>query len=131
MRRYLLDTCALIWVFQNNKRIGDIAEDIEYFQGDYAVSVDSVKELLYLLQSGKLRMDFSFETMMTTLQKKNISVYAFDQGALKALSELPFFKSHPDPTDRCIIAMAISDNRTLITGDRKFIQYPKLKILLI
>lgn len=131
MQRYLLDTCALIWVFQNNKRISGIAEDIEYFQGDYAISVDSVKELLYLYQSGKIRMDFAFEDVMNAIDSKGIAITPFEREELKVLSELPFHKTHTDPTDRSIIASAIANKRTLITGDLKFVNYPELKVMLI
>ena len=41
MKRYLLDTCTLIWYLEDNKRVKDISEDIEYFYGDFAVSMES------------------------------------------------------------------------------------------
>ena len=129
MRRFLLDTCVLIWLLKDDRRIKDIKEDIEYFQGDYAISVESLKEYLYLVQSGKLKTDVTFDELLKGLKGQQISVLSYERDALQELSRLPFVKTHPDPSDRAIIAQAISDNRILITGDRKFVNYPKLKLL--
>ena len=129
MRRYLLDTCVLIWLLNKDKKVKGIAEDIEYFQGDYAISVESLKEYLYLIQSGKLKTDITFDELLKGLKVQQISVLSYERDALLELSRLPFIKTHPDPSDRAIIAQAISDNRILITGDRKFVNYPKLKLL--
>ena len=83
------------------------------------------------MQSGKLKTDITFDELMKGLSQKEIAVYGYDKNTLKELFSLPFFKSHPDPSDRVIIAQAIADNRILITGDCKFTNYPKLKLLQI
>ena len=131
MKRYLLDTCALTWYFDEHKRAKDIAEDIEYYQGDFVTSVVTVKELVYLVQSGKLKFsfDFDFDGFMTLLKEKNIDVVYFDNACLKVLFSLPFYKNHPDPTDRHIIATAIAKKRILVSGDAKFGVYTKNGLL--
>lgn len=129
MRRFLLDTCVLIWILKDDKRIKGLKEDIEFFQGDFAISVESLKEYLYLVHSGKLKTDIAFDDLLRGLKGQQISVLSYERETLDELSRLPFIKTHPDPSDRAIIAQAISDNRTLITGDRKFVNYPKLKLL--
>lgn len=72
MKRYLLDTCVLIWLLENNPRIKDIVEDITYFQGDFAVSVESIKEYLYLTQSGKLNTTVTYKKLLEVLRKAGI-----------------------------------------------------------
>ncbi len=129
MRRYLLDTCVLIWLLKQDKRVKDIAEDINYYQGDYAISSESIIELLYLIQSGKMKMDISFDGLIKLLQSKQIRIYETDREMLSVLATLPFFNKHPDPFDRVIISQAISDNRTLISGDHNFMLYKDLKLL--
>lgn len=131
MKRYLLDTCALIWLLENNPRIKDIVEDITYFQGDFAVSVESIKEYLYLTQSGKLNTTVTYKKLLEVLRKAGILGLEIGLDTLEALSKLPFFKNHPDPSDRVIIAQAIAGNRILVTGDLKFDQYSNLKLLLV
>ena len=129
MRRFLLDTCVLIWLLKDDKRIKDIKDDIDFYQGDYAISVESLKEYLYLVQSGKLKTDIIVDDLLKGLKGQQVSVLSYERETLEELSRLPFIKIHPDPSDRAIIAQAIADNRILITGDRKFVNYPKLKLL--
>jgi len=90
MRRYLLDTCVLIWLLNKNERIKELAKDINYLQGDYAISVESIKEFIYLIQSGKINTDISFDELVEALNKKQISIYGYDKYTLKKLSELPY-----------------------------------------
>ena len=129
VKRYLLDTCALKWYVENNKRIKSIAEDIEYYQGDFAVSIETIKELVYLAQSGKFKFDFDFDEFAAFLSDKYINIIDFDMACLKVLFSLPFYKNHPDPTDRHIIATAIAKNRILVSGDAKFGVYTKNGLL--
>ena len=83
MRRYLLDTCVLIWLLNKNERIKELAKDINYLQGDYAISVESIKEFIYLIQSGKINTDISFDELVEALNKKQISIYGYDKYTLK------------------------------------------------
>ena len=129
MKRYLLDTCVLTWYLDEHKRAKDIAEDIEYFQGDFAVSIETVKEFVYLIQSGKIGLDYDFDEFTTFLSDKYINIIDFDMACLKVLFSLPFYKNHPDPTDRHIIATAIAKNRILVSGDAKFGVYTKNGLL--
>ena len=129
MKRYLLDTCVLTWYFDEHKRVKSIAEDIEYFQGDFAVSIETVKEFVYLIQSGKIGLDYDFDEFTTFLSEKYINIIDFDMDSLRVLFSLPFYKNHPDPTDRHIIATAIAKNRILVSGDAKFGVYTKNGLL--
>ena len=131
MQRYLLDTCALKWYLGNDKRIQSIAEDIEYYQGDFAVSMESIKELVYLVQSGKVKLEFDIEDFTRFLKKGNIDIIDFNIDSLIVLFTLPFYKNHSDPTDRHIIATAIAKNRILVSGDAKFKTYTKDGLLFL
>lgn len=132
MKKYLLDTCALIWYLEGKKRVNSIAEKIEYYDGDFAISVESLKEIIHLMQtrgSKKLEIDISFMDLVNLLKKKNIGILGVELNALQKLYELPMYKGHNDPSDRLIISQAILYNRTLITGDEKFYQYDDLELL--
>ena len=129
MKRYLLDTCALMWYLGNEKRAKEISEDIEYYQGDFAVSIETIKEFVYLIQSGKVNIDYDFDGFTTFLSDKYINIIDFDVACLKVLFSLPFYKNHPDPTDRHIIATAIAKKRMLVSGDAKFGVYTKNGLL--
>ena len=75
--------------------------------------------------------NITFDELVGGLNRKLISILEYDKKTLRELFRLPFFKKHPDPSDRVIISQAIADNRILVTSDLKFDQYPKLKILMV
>ena len=123
MRRCIIDTCVLIWILQENKRVNDIAYNMRYYQGDFYVSMETMTEMMYLIQSGKLKVFPSYEIIFETLKDLNIKILDFDLKALNVLKDLPFFKEHPDPTDRKIIAHSIANKCTLISSDSNFPLY--------
>ena len=118
-----MDTCVLIWYFDNDKRAKSLAEDIEYYQADYAVSIETLKELLYLIQYSKIRLDISFEGLIKHLEELYVRIEFDDLETLDVLASLPAYKNHTDPVDRQIIATAIAKRRILISGDEKFNLY--------
>jgi PIN domain nuclease of toxin-antitoxin system len=123
MKRYIIDTCVFIWILQENKRIDDVYYDMQYYQGDFYISIESISEVVYLIQSGKLKILTSYNVIFDLLNDLNIKILDFDLKALNALKELPFFKEHKDPTDRKIIAHAIANNCILISSDNNFSLY--------
>jgi len=44
---------------------------------------------------------------------------------LRTLTELPIFPDHKDPTDRIIIAQAITEKIPIVSSDRKFHDYKR------
>jgi PIN domain nuclease of toxin-antitoxin system len=136
MKGYLLDTCTLIWYLENDKRVRDISEEIEYYQEDFAISMESLKELVHLIQINKINLDINFDSLIGLLNNLNIEIIDFSIDSLKVLFSLPVYKSkkskkRPDPTDRHIIATAIAKKRILISGDEKFKYYKKDGLLLM
>jgi PIN domain nuclease of toxin-antitoxin system len=125
MKRYFIDTCILIWLLDGHKRTRDIAYDIENFQGDFAVSMEVLKEFANLLASERVKMNYDEEKLIAVLTKLGIKICDFEKKHLKYLFELPYFKQHSDPNDRNIIAHAIADKRILISGDGNFSLYEK------
>jgi PIN domain nuclease of toxin-antitoxin system len=123
MKRYFIDTCVLIWLFEENKRVKDIIYDIEYYQGDFAVSVEVLKEFTNLLAAKKINTGVNYEQLLKYLTDSNIEVCNFEIKHIKQLFSLPYFEEHKDQTDRNIIAHAIADKRILISGDSDFSLY--------
>lgn len=129
MKKYLLDTCALIWYLEGSKRVKSIAEKIEYYDGDFAISVESLREIIHKIQIGKLEIDIPFMELVDMLKERGISIMGIELNALNKLYNIPMYKGHKDPHDRLIISQAILYKRTLITGDEKFYQYDDLELL--
>ena len=125
MKRYYIDTCVLKWLFEGSKRVRSIIYDMEYYQGDFAVSTEVLTEFINLLASGKIKLDIDYKKLIEKLADSNIKIYAFEKQHLKYLFDLPYFSEHKDPIDRNIIAHAIADKRILISGDGNFALYEK------
>ena len=123
--RYLLDTCALIWLLQGHKRIKSFVEKNKLYYPDWAVSVDSLKEILYKIVGGKLTINYTYRQMIELLKEYDIKICIFGMKELDTLEKLPFYQKHKDPHDRNIIATAITENRTIVTGDGEFHLYQK------
>jgi PIN domain nuclease of toxin-antitoxin system len=123
MRRCFIDTCVLIWILEEQKRVNRIVYDMEYYQREFFISMESVSELVYLIQYGKLSAKFTIAKMLNDLKQLNLKILDFDYKSLEVLKNLPFFKQHPDPIDRKIIAHAIANNCILISSDSNFSLY--------
>ena len=123
MKRYFIDTCVLIWLIDGNKRVDDVRYDMQYYQGDFFISMESVTEMIYLIQSGKFKINIPITKILNDFKQLNLKILDFDTKALDVLKELPFFKEHKDPTDRKIIAHAIANHYTLISSDDNFPLY--------
>jgi len=133
MKRYFIDTCVLIWLMEGNKRVKDVIYDIEYYQGDFAVSIEVLQEFANLLAAGKVKINFTYKQLIDKLTNTGIEICYFEKKHMKYLFDLPYFTEHKDQNDRNIIAHAIADKRILISADGNFLLYEKagLKFLKI
>ena len=123
MRRYYIDTCVLIWLLEDNKRVRKVADDMKYYQGDFAVSIEVLQEFANLLAAGKIKIKFTLKELLKKIAEFGIEICCFEKKHLKYIFELPYFPEHGDQTDRNIIAHAIADKRILISGDGRFSLY--------
>jgi PIN domain nuclease of toxin-antitoxin system len=119
-KRYLLDTCAIKWHLHGDKRMKKYSEEISYFDGDFAVSIESLKELAHLVILDKIKIDIDLDKLYKYLKDANISIINFTEHEFLTLIKIPFIKEHRDPIDRQIIASAITNHRILISGDSMF-----------
>ena len=123
--RYLLDTCALIWLLQGHNHIKSFWEKHKDYYDDFAISIDSLKEILYKQAIHKLELQMTYKQMIKALESENLQICYFEKRDLDVLSDLPFFEKHKDPCDRHIIATAIAQKRVLVSGDLDFPLYEK------
>ena len=133
MKRYYIDTCVLIWLIEGNKRVKEVAREMEYYQGDFAISVEVLQEFANLLAMRKMNIYFTYKQIIEKLTELGVEICNFEKKHLKYIFELPYFPEHGDQTDRNIIAHAIADRRILISGDGRFSLYENagLKFLAI
>ena len=131
MKRYFIDTCVLKWVLEGDKRTKKVASDMKYYQGNFAVSMEVVKEFLYLLAFNKIETNIDYDKLIRKIVSLGIEICSFEKKHLKYLYEMPTFKEHTDPIDRNIIAHAIADKRILISGDEKFHLYENAGLMFL
>ena len=133
--RYLLDTNIFIDMVMDDY----VSTDILGLTGNYEnliyVSSESVKEYLHLVQAGKviIRKEFRstldvFDLIENTL---GFQVKYVTKEHLCTFANLDRVEGHNDPSDRLIIAQALTEKMPVISSDAKFPKYRKLGLELI
>jgi PIN domain nuclease of toxin-antitoxin system len=133
--RYLIDTNIFIYA---DIEPSLLSPDVKPILDDYAnliyISSESVKELIHLFQTGKImRKKWKTpEDIINSIENEwNISIKYVRREHLITLAALDRIENHNDPSDRLIIAQAITEKLPLISSDRKFEHYRKQKLQFI
>lgn len=128
--RCLLDTCLFLdWVTDDY-----ISPDIQSIIADYDntlyLSSESIKECINLIQQGKISLPVneSVDVFDFIENKFGLTIKYVTKEHLKKMMALPNVEGHTDPSDRLIIAQAISENLTILSSDQQFPKYKKLRI---
>ena len=120
--KYMLDTCALIWLGMGGGSLSDDARRRISAAAQLCYSSISVWELARLKEEGKLRIPVAADGFMSDLVEAYglTSLPPTDAIMLRA-AQLP--NHHRDPADRIIIATALIHGLPVVTGDEKFPKY--------
>ena len=109
----LLDSQALLWLLDDNPRLGSQARQaITSAQGVY-VSAATVWELTIKTMLGKLFVPADFSKRLTTQGLLPLSITAEHAEAIRDFPEL----TRHDPFDRLIVAQAARAGLRLLTAD--------------
>jgi PIN domain nuclease of toxin-antitoxin system len=130
--KLLLDThCWLWWLSEPHKLTSSMQQAISHPDNKLFLSVASIWEIAIKVAIGKLTIPQSLSKLVVE-QLPQDGINTLDIRAIHALKieELPVH--HQDPFDcealptgdRILIAQAICENLTIVTGDRQFIAYP-------
>ena len=127
-KRLLLDTCALLWLVSGDKKISKTALlQIDNTSIVY-VSAISAWEISLKYERKKLVLPLEAEEWFyNTIKKHSLVLVPLDISILCSANKLPLH--HKDPADRIIIATAIKEKATIVTGDDKFLKYD-VKVIL-
>jgi len=118
--KLLLDTHVLLWAHAAPERLSVEATDaIEDPYNDLYVSSISVAEIEIKRKLGKLRLSHSCHTLTVRLGAQRLDLTASHAMGLRTLPPL-----HADPLYRLLVAQALAEDLTLVTGDRKVLAYP-------
>ena len=116
--RLILDTHTFLWWRSAQSRLGAEARQAIAEAESVFVSMASAWETTVKVSIGKLTLDARFEDGIAESGFRPLPI-AFRH--LDRLAALPFL--HRDPFDRMLIAQALADDLTIVTGDRRIARY--------
>ena len=121
---YILDTCTLIWLCTDPKRISETArEAIETTQAPLLLSDVSAIEIALKWQSGKIALpDPPRHWLEKQIAIWGLKCLALSRSDIYRTTELP--NHHKDPFDRWLVATALGANATILTPGTAIRQYP-------
>ena len=115
--RYLLDTCTLLWLSAEPRKLSTVAKDaIDAPDSALVVSDVSALELTLKWAKGKIKLPDPprrwFEEQTSTWE---LDCLPLSRSDIYLAGELP--EHHQDPFDRLLVATALNAGATLLTPD--------------
>ena len=121
MSGLLVDTHVWLWLFTNPERIPrSVRQRLD--DGELYLSVASIFEIAVKYRLGKLALPQS-PAIHVAQRLHEENVQALPIAVEHALSAADLPPHHHDPFDRLIIAQALGETLTLVTGDEKMRAY--------
>ena len=122
MSAYLLDTHVAIWFFNGDTRLSGTARQIICDRSNPVyLSIASAWEVAIKLRIGKLDIDGNTADFVQDAEANGIVIFPIKPTHLSALGTLPMI--HRDPFDRLLMATAMVEKMTLVTGDENIARY--------
>jgi len=118
----LLDTCGLLWLAHEQKKMSEeVLKRIDVSPVVYVSAITSF-EIALKYKSGKLILPVRpKDWFREILEHHDISVIDLDKDICIKATELPDI--HKDPYDKFIIATALLRKLPVITADKRFHEY--------
>lgn len=124
--RMLLDTNALIWWLEDDQRYRDALKNALLAAETLLVSHACLWEIIIKSGIGKLP-DYSAD-IIHNAERLDYHLLPMSVPHFIKLRTIPHH--HNDPFDRMIIAQAMQEDATILTGDKRFMKYDvNLKML--
>lgn len=116
--RYLLDSNIVIWLLEEPTRIkAPVMDALLVPSNELLVSTASLLEIVSKSASGRLTFDEVSRGKIEAISKW-LPVQEHHAWRVRSLPLL-----HKDPFDRILVAQAIEEGLTLVTGDRHLLNY--------
>lgn len=115
--RYLLDSHTWLWWLAADARLGQAAARVLQDQSsDLFLSAATGWELTIKVSLGKLALHYALEEVLQgQRQRHRVHWLEIKPEHCRTLSPLPFH--HRDPFDRMLVAQALCEGMTLLSGD--------------
>ena len=121
MKKYLLDTNALIRALGHPDELGGKAREIILGDNDILVSDVSLWEIAIKINIGKLDMEGTIPDIEKQCEDLDFERLPIKPGHFEVLRTLPLF--HRDPFDRLLISQATVEELAVISSDGAFPKY--------
>jgi PIN domain nuclease of toxin-antitoxin system len=122
---YLIDTHALIWYAEGDKRLPNRIEDLIVDRNNTVYySHVSIWEMAIKISIDKLTVQVTLPAWEALLMANGFSLLPLHFKHFDHLLSLPFH--HNDPFDRLLLAQALAEDFAIITHDKQFSKYPVL-----
>jgi len=125
--KLLLDTCCIIWAISDPASVSDSAAVlIEDADSEIFVSPISAAEIACATERGRIVIDRPWKEWFRHYVNLNgWQIETIDLEIIEEAYSLPGM-FHADPADRIITATARVRNLTVLTSDRKILDYPNV-----
>lgn len=123
----LLDTHAVYWWLGDDPRLGRTAREAILAAPRVAVSTVVVWEFAIQLSLGRLRFDL--DEALRELAADGFARLGIEDRHCRRYAGLPLH--HRDPFDRMLVAQALEDGLTLVSGDASLPPYGALGLRLM
>jgi len=122
----VLDTCAWLWLCSEPEKLSKAAVEVvqrERRYGGLVVSVFSAWEIAKLVQKGKLRFSIPCREWIDTASRLDgVTMHPLTPEICVESTELPGVLAG-DPADQIIVATARALGASVVTADRKILDY--------
>ena len=132
--RYLVDTNLFLDIVSEDFISKDVDAILDDYENIFYISSESVKEFIHLAQKGKISLvkDLEILYVFDFIEKRmGFKVKFVTKEHLCTMTSLELFKEHNDPSDRLIIAQAMTEGIPLISSDKIFKKYKSMRLDLI
>ncbi len=121
--RFLLDTCAFLWIITDDEELSEQARGFFTDPGNEVyLSAVSVWEMSVKFSLGRLPLPEAPERFIPSQRERHsVASLPLDERAALHLHKLP--RHHRDPFDRMLICQAIQHDLTILTPDSLITQY--------
>lgn len=126
--RYLLDTCAVLWLASEPGRLSDATlAELQKAESQVYISAITSAEFACLVEKKRVELPLHWRRWFrNAIEKNGWSVLSIDLENIEEAYALPG-EFHPDPADRILVAAARLNKLTLVTGDRQILEYPHVQ----
>ncbi len=123
--KLLLDTCAMIWMMEDNPRLSTAARQaIENEDNEVSISMVSLQEIAIKTALGKLSLHgITISDIPIEFERQGVTMVEITAVDCERYTTLSVLDHHKDPFDRLLVCQALNRKLTLVSADSKMTEY--------